>query len=196
MTCRFVLMESSQKISLRFQSRPPPPPPGGVIFQDGFESGSSSAWTEVDGEGDLNVTAPAALNGAFGLAALIDNTTVMYVLDNSPTNEARYRARFYFDPNAITMAIGDLHNIMVALNAGGAAAVARIEFFRSSGGYQVRASVRNDAGVYSNTPFFTISDASHRIEIDWQSATSPGANNGSLRLWIDGTSEATPRRQR
>jgi hypothetical protein len=119
-------MESSQKISLRFQSRPPPPPPGGVIFQDGFESGSSSAWTEVDGEGDLNVTAAAALNGTFGLAALIDNTTVMYVLDNSPTNEARYRARFYFDPNAITMAIGDLHNIIVALNAGGAAAVARI----------------------------------------------------------------------
>lgn len=111
-------MESSQKISLRFQSRPPPPPPGGVIFQDGFESGSSSAWTEVDGEGDLNVTAAAALNGTFGLAALIDNTTVMYVLDNSPTNEARYRARFYFDPNAITMTMGDLHNIMVALNAG------------------------------------------------------------------------------
>ena len=73
MTCRFVLMESSQKISLRFQSRPPPPPPGGVIFQDGFESGSSSAWTEVDGEGDLNMTAAAALNGTFGLAALIDN---------------------------------------------------------------------------------------------------------------------------
>ena len=52
--------------------------------------------------------------------------------------------------------------------------------------------MRNDAGAYSNTPFVTISDASHRIEIDWQSATSAGANNGSLRLWIDGTSEATP----
>ena len=173
---------------------PPPPPPGGdAIFQDGFESGSSSAWTEVDSEGDLNVTAAAALNGTFGLAALIDNTTVMYVRDNSPTNEARYRARFYFDPNAITMVSGDLHNIMVALNAGGAAAVARIEFLRSAGGaYQVRGSVRNDAGVYSDTPFVTISDASHRIEIDWQSATSAGANNGSLRLWIDGISEATP----
>ena len=123
-----------KSISLAQVPRPPPPPGGDAIFQDGFESGSSSAWTEVDGEGDLNVTAAAALNGTFGLAARIDNTTVMYVLDNSPTNEARYRARFYFDPNAITMASGDQHNLMVALNAGGAAAVARIEFFRSSGG--------------------------------------------------------------
>jgi uncharacterized repeat protein (TIGR01451 family) len=173
--------------------------PADLIFEDGFESGNTSAWSaEQDGEGDLNVTAAAALNGAFGLAALIDNdnadtnTTAMYVRDDSPTNVARYRARFYFDPNGITMAGGDLHVFMTVLNAAGVT-VARLEFQRSTGGsYQVRAGLRNDGDTFTNTGFFTISDAPHRIEIDWQAATSAGANNGSLRLWIDGTSEAAP----
>jgi hypothetical protein len=78
-----------------------------VIFADGFESGNFAAWSaEQDTENDLNVTTASALVGTQGMAALIDNTTAMYVRDDTPYSETRYRARFYFDPNTLTMAGG------------------------------------------------------------------------------------------
>jgi hypothetical protein len=166
--------------------------PSDLIFQDGFESGNTSAWgSEVDSESDLNVTAAAALNGSsFGLAALIDNTTAMYVQDDTPANEMRYRARFYFDPNSITMANNNAHYIMAARNA--TTEVLRIEMRRSGGNYQIRANVRGDGGGFANTGWFTISDAPHSIEIDWKASTGPGANNGYLHLWIDNSNSASP----
>jgi uncharacterized protein YjiK len=165
-------------------------PPADLIFADGFEAGDFSAWSaEVDGEGDLNVSAAAALVGAQGMAALIDNTTSMYVRDDTPTNEPRYRARFYFDPNSITMADGNTHRIMVARNAG--VDLVRLEFRRANLNYQVQAVIRTDAGSYIGTSWYTVTDAPHPIEIDWQAATSAGANNGSLSLWIDDTLSQT-----
>ena len=32
-----------------------------------------------------------------------------------------------------------------------------------------------------------ISDDWHQVEIEWQAASAPGANNGTLSLWIDTT---------
>jgi len=161
-----------------------------LIFQDGFESGNFSAWSaEVDGENDLNVTAAAALVGTRGMAALIDNNTSMYVRDDTPNNEPRYRARFYFDPNSITISNGNAHLIMVARN--NANDVVRIEFGRNGGVYQVRAGTRLDNGNYTNTSWYTISDASHYIEFDWMASTAAGNNNGYLSLWIDGTLRQT-----
>ena len=41
------------------------------------------------------------------MQVLIDDANAIYVTDDRPTAEPRYRARFYFDPNSITMASGD-----------------------------------------------------------------------------------------
>jgi hypothetical protein len=35
-----------------------------------------------------------------------------------------------------------------------------------------------------------ITDSPHFIEMDWRAATSAGANNGGLTLWIDGIQQA------
>jgi YD repeat-containing protein len=111
-------------------------PTADVIFADGFESGNFSAWSaEVDAENDLNVTTGSALVGAQGMAALIDNTTAMYVRDDSPNNETRYRARFYFDPNTLTMADGNTHDLFVG--RGGGSDVLHVQFRKSGGAYQV-----------------------------------------------------------
>ena len=141
----------------------------------------------MDTEGDLNVTAAAALQGSFGMAALIDNFTGMYVQDNSPTSEARYRARFYFDPNGI----GSLNVLSIFGARTNATEVARIDFRRIPAGHQVRVVAQSDAGGPNPTSWFTISDAPHSLEIDWIAASAPGANNGSLSFWIDGVLVAT-----
>jgi hypothetical protein len=46
----------------------------------------------------------------------------------------------------------------------------------------------NDGSTWTETNWFTISDAPHSIEVDWRAST--GANNGGLTLWIDGTQQA------
>jgi len=165
--------------------------PPTLIFADGFESGSFSAWSaEVDGENDLSVSATAALAGAWGMNALIDNGTSMYVRDDTPTGEGVYCARFLFDPNGIGMGGGDTHRIMVARN--NQADVIRIDFRRSkAGAYQVSASVRTDAGSYVTTSWFTISDAQHPIKVAWRAATGPGTNDGSLTLRVNGAPKQT-----
>jgi hypothetical protein len=169
---------------------PSPTPDTDLIFADGFENGSFSAWSsEATDFGDLTVATSASLNGSFGLRALLDDNNTIYVQNNSPANEARYRSRFRFDPNSISMASGNTHVIFQGYT-GSNTATLRVEFRRNSGLYQVRAALRNDAFTWFVTNWFTISDAPHTIETDWRAATSAGANNGQLGLWIDGAQVA------
>lgn len=160
-----------------------------LIFADSFESGNLSAWTSNStGGGDLNVNAAAALVGGQGMQAVINDNTALYVTDDTPSAEPRYRVRFYFDPNSVVMGNKDAHFIFRAF-AGTSTVVLQMEFRFSSGAYQIRARALNDSGTWISSNWFTISDASHFIEFDWRAATSAGANNGSLTLWIDGTQQ-------
>lgn len=161
-----------------------------LIFADSFESGNFSAWTSnTTDSGDLSVSGAAALIGSNGLRAVIDDNNSIYVTDDRPTAEPRYRARFYFDPNSIGMASGDAHFIFKGF-IGTSTEVLQVEFRRSSGAYQLRGRLLNDGSSSINTNWFTISDASHFIELDWRAATAAGANNGGMTLWIDGTQQA------
>ncbi|MBI5030110.1 MAG: S8 family serine peptidase [Chloroflexi bacterium] len=165
---------------------PTPTSAPNAIFSDGFESGNLSAWSSATtGGGRLSVTANATLNGAFGMQAVITSTTAIYVTDNSPTNEASYHARFYFSPNGITMANGTTHELLVGRSTAGTTLFS-VQMRRSSGNYQVRALVRNNSGSNLATNWYTISNASHAIEIAWQASAS-----GSLALWLDGALKQT-----
>jgi hypothetical protein len=162
-----------------------------LIFADGFESGNFSAWSGRPVGTNLRITATAALaNSVQGLAAAITTNTGMYLTDQRPVAEPRYRARFYFDPNAILMTNGNAHFLFYGYQ-GTTSVVLRIEFRRFNDTYQLRAAALNDApptgaATWRTTSYVTISDAPHSLELDWQAATAPGANNGSLTFWIDG----------
>jgi hypothetical protein len=136
--------------------------------------------------GDLSVTTAAALVGARGMQAVVDNNTAIYVTDDTPNAEARYRARFYFDPNSILMSNGNEHIIFYGYN-GTTTAVVRIDLRRSSSQYQLRAGLMSDSGSWSMGAWTTITDARHWLELDWRASTASGANNGALTFWIDGT---------
>ena len=167
---------------------PPPTPVPDLIFADDFESGDLSAWSSVTADGDLSASPAAALVGANGMQALINDNTAIFVTDQTPTAEPRYRARFHFDPNSISMVSGDNHFIFYAVS-GTSKAVLRMKFRFSKGAYQVRAEILNNSAAWSNTAWFPISDSPHALEIDWLAAT-PGASDGGLTLWIDGGQQA------
>jgi hypothetical protein len=131
------------------------------------------------------------LIGGHGLQAVLDDNLSIYVADESPRGESRYRARFYFDPNSIVMADGDTHTIFAGLSNTSSDTV-RVEFRRSAGNYQIRGWLTRDgAGGPQATSWITISDGPHAIELDWQAATASGANNGGLTLWIDDVQQAS-----
>ena len=164
-----------------------------LIFADDFESGDLSLWdaslTGVDG-GDLSVTAAAAYEGSFGMQALIDDTNVLRAGDSSPNGETYYRARFYFHPNSISMADPGTLRLFEASKTGGIP-IFRLEFQYVGGVYKLYPRVTNDSFVYQSADRYPISNAWHVVELEWQAASSAGANDGFLSLWIDGTLTAT-----
>ena len=161
-----------------------------LIFEEGFESGNFTAWTSsVTNNGALSVSTAAALQQTYGMRAGVNSNTSIYVTDSSPANEARYRSRFYFNPNSITMASGNAHYLLYGLTGTGVVTV-RLEFGWSGTSYRIRAAASNNSTTFTTTPWFNISNAPHYIEIDWRAATGSGTNDGGLTLWVDGTQRA------
>ncbi|HEX5839465.1 MAG TPA: hypothetical protein VFY26_16635, partial [Anaerolineales bacterium] len=120
-----------------------------------------------------------------GLQAMINDANVLSLTSDHPNAEPLYRARFYFDPNSISMASGDTHIILRGYS-GSSTVVLRVEIGYSAGGYQVRAGLANDGSTFTDTTWVSLTDAPHVIELDWHAAAGAGANDGSLTLWVDG----------
>jgi hypothetical protein len=112
-----------------------------------------------------------------------------YVRDNTPNLETRYRARFYFNRNGLSMGKNNSHVIFGAYSPTSSNILA-VEFRRNGSSYQVRAGLLNDRSKWSYTAWSTISSGWNAIEFDWRAATAAGANNGGLTLWLNGTQVA------
>lgn len=123
------------------------------------------------------------------MQALINNNTAIYVSDATPANETRYRARFYFDPNSISMSSGNSFYMFYGYNAANTVLL-RIEFRYASGTYQLRVNTLNDSGTWLSTTYINLSDSVHYVEIDWRASSAAGANNGVVTLWLDGVQRA------
>ena len=170
--------------------------PADLIFADGFESGDLSAWSASQTDaGDFAASAGAAMaSTAFGAGALVDDQAGLYVQDDSPASETRYRARFYLDPTGFDPgeASGNLRTRMfLAFADAPLKRLVQVVLRRMGGEYSVAARVRLDDDTLADTPFSAISAAPHTIELDWVRSSRPTANDGTLELWIDGASVAT-----
>lgn len=91
------------------------------------------------------------------------------------------------------MAEGDAHYLLVGYDAVTTTPklVLYVELRFTAGSYQIRLRQNDDSQTTRSTNWFTISNASHAIELDWSAATAVNANNGYLTLWIDGLQRAT-----
>ena len=108
----------------------------------------------------------------------------MYARDDSPVAEARYRARFYFNPNSIAMVSGDYTYPLEGRDAANNI-VLRIQFKRSSIGYQLAARAYDSAlANWVATPYVNITNGLHVVEVDW-------GNDGHLGFWVDGVPQGS-----
>ena len=118
------------------------------------------------------------------MRVVINDATTIYVTDNTPNAEPRYRARFYFNPNSISMAAGDYTYILQGYDTSNTA-ILLIQFNRSSVGYQLRARAYDSVlANWVNTPYVTISNAVHWVEMDW-------GNDRHLSFWVDGVQQGS-----
>lgn len=168
-----------------------------MIAFDGFCSGSLAGWSSaVTDGGDLAVSAAAGMNSTTeGLQGLVDDTAGIYVQDDTPMDENRYRARFYVDPNGFDPGEAQLLHrrtrVFIAFEEGPQRRLAAVVLRRVSGSYALMARARLDDNSQADTSFLPISEGPHVVEIDWSRASGPDALDGSLQLWIDGVSVAT-----
>jgi hypothetical protein len=163
------------------------------IFSDGFESGDTSAWSGVNtGGGDLTVCPAAAMDSTSqGLCVSVTTNKRKQVWDDSVTDATRYRARFYFDPNGLSM--GNNEKIRIAQSRTGSDLIRpfSVQVRKYSGQYQLRLRAQSDLYVYSDTAWYTITNDVHVIEVDWQASSGPGANDGTLTFYLDGVLKQT-----
>jgi hypothetical protein len=117
------------------------------------------------------------------MQVIVDDTVSIYVTDELPNAETHYRARFYLDPNSISMADGLDFYIFTGYDTSSAF---QVQLGFSAGNYRIRLRQQNDSNSTTSTAWVTISDAPHVIEIEWWASTAAGANNGGANLWIDG----------
>jgi len=165
-----------------------------VIVDIDHEIGDLTEYTStVTDGGDLSVAAAAALAGTvYGLNVLIDDTTAIYGIKSGLNDTSgKLRARFYIDPNTLTMATDDQFIVWRAQNTS-TASLAKVDLYRSAApAYRIQVTIFNDAGAGTASSFYTITDEPHYIEIYLQRAATSISSDGSLQLWIDGVSKQT-----
>jgi hypothetical protein len=169
----------------------------------------TSAWSAVQNDGSLNVTAGAALAGtSFGLEATMNDLATIWVQDDSPAQETRYRQRFYFDTNNFDTgnASGINRTIMfiaVDQNPTPEPGLPTRRLYLQSIRYRpdeigtfgtaygvIFWVYQPTIGNYINFGPFRVSPGEHFVETDWQAASGPGLSDGRFEVWIDGASPA------
>lgn len=63
--------------------------------------------------------------------------------------------------------------------------VLRVEFRLFKGIYQLRVAIRNDSNSWTSSTWIDMSGGLQVVELSWTAASTVGANNGSLALWVD-----------
>ncbi|GAB1472094.1 hypothetical protein MASR2M66_29720 [Chloroflexota bacterium] len=156
-----------------------------LIYIDGFESSNLDSWGDstTDG-GDLSVDSQAAAVGGYGMQVLLDDTINIGVNDYRPNSEAHYSARFYFDPNSVVFPTDE--NIYIFTGDADPNGWAFcLELSRRDGNYTLKPCVLDDTNVWHSGEEINIIDGWQAIELEWQAASAPGANDGYLKFWIN-----------
>src|SRR6185436_9180752 len=166
---------------------------GDILFEDGFESGDLTRWSSAStGGGDVTVTGAAALaNTAHGMQAVVNDTAGVYVVDDSPSAETHYRARFYFDTNGFDPGEAQSHfrtRIFIAFDNLGQRQIT-VVLKRQAGQYSVEGRVRLNDGTRADTGFVSLPAGENFVEVAWNRA--PGASDGDFQLIVNGNGEST-----
>lgn len=157
-----------------------------IDFEDGASPWGATSIENPDG--DIAVGVGGALNGTANGATITldDNTNVYFTIDFVNSSSGYLRARFYIDPNTLTMGASEAFNVLQFYNGSGQAlAIVVLNYISSA--YRISASAYNDAATTNATSAYAVTDAPHYVEIQ----LDRGAGSGTLVLLVDGLVKQT-----
>ncbi|MDY7095972.1 MAG: hypothetical protein SX243_23605 [Acidobacteriota bacterium] len=145
----------------------------------------------VDPNGDLEVISGDPLAGQFSARITIDDDDRVYLREESPEGLDVYRARFLWRPATLMLAPGKRLKLLTGFSEN--PAQKRIltftvrDFFEAP--YQeIRLKVREDDGAWMTTQRILVPMNLEvvPITIEWRRASGPDAEDGLVRLFLDG----------
>ncbi|MEM9292279.1 MAG: Ig-like domain-containing protein [Acidobacteriota bacterium] len=163
------------------------------LLVDGFEDGTTGRWAQRVSPGDaLRIASGGRLGGSFGLRAPARGTEGHYVVDESPQREPRYRARFRLAPGDLELHPAGGVDLLEGLDE----VLGETVFFVSLSANSSPPLALTFSGLVGGQGPGTAAFASvgpvllhhevYDIEVEWWAASAPGANDGGVRLWVDG----------
>ena len=156
-----------------------------VGFAD-FETGDLTQFDAVvNPDSDLSAAGAAAIHGSYGMQAVIDDTTAIYGQISIGNNVEYIFARWYFDPNSITMGDGERFAIAYFFGSGTPSPISEIDLYRTGGAYYIRCYACEEDGGTDYVGQYAISDAVHSIEVQLTRATDSATADGEIHVLID-----------
>ena len=161
-----------------------------ILFEDDFENNNFDAWTRFnDGSGFLYTCGQAAIHGSYG--ACVErgtNDKRKQLIDETPTNEITFNARFNFDINNLSMTTGERFRFMQFKMD--ALRPAFIVLKYDSGVYSIQLNTLLDDLTKVKTGWVVLPNAPTTIEVDWQQSSGESANDGFARLYLNDALQA------
>lgn len=155
----------------------------------------------------IAVNGSAALDGSFGLETTIDGTGDAYVVTSHPSAETTYTFSFLVDPNDLNMAAGSSILIGSIRKTDPPTRNFWLIYIRKSGSddfYEIQTNLRQDDGSFppwqtavkicspvgaGGIPCDTVTPV--EFEFRWTAASAPGANDGVMEVYKNGTIRKT-----
>ncbi|GAB3589693.1 hypothetical protein GCM10027446_02790 [Angustibacter peucedani] len=162
-------------------------PPNG-IFSDGFDNGTTWAWSSRTG--NVSMTPAAGIPptvGNQGLQVAITSTSrpASYVQDSTPTAEPTYHAQFSFNRNTFTTNTTSAVTVFQTLTSANGT-VFSVQLRNNGGTRQLRTVLSRSTQAALTGGWVDLASGARTVRVDWTAATA-----GSLRLLVDGVTVQT-----
>lgn len=163
--------------------------PEDLLFEDGFELGDTSLWTTTyTSNAAINITESKKYFGNYGVECLINQFNSELKLEKVfSENQSSLNIGFYFSRAALSIGLGDNLQFFDLFDENGT----RIGYLniknKKKVGRQLTFTTYKDDGTAVVTPYILTSSDWHSIQIEWVAASYDGANDGYIKLYMDGT---------
>jgi YD repeat-containing protein len=118
------------------------------------------------------------------LQATADGQNELYVRNDLPLDAVHYDARFYFNPNGVDIPSGEQLGLFRGVDFA-TGNVLEVRMQNVDGDYQLQALAYDYSSTAAATSWYTITDETHMIELEWWAASGPGGNDGQLAFRLD-----------
>lgn len=151
-------------------------------------------WSDAKSDTDHEIfLVPSPHEDGFWRYAVYIKDQTAHYLDFDLAASKTIRFAFYIEPSHLTMASGDMFQIIRLLDA--ATTVARVYLRYSVGNYYIAVSAQDDSvseNYIGTSSGFSLGDNDrHLIEVDLFCAANPGDDDGTIQLWFDGVSQGS-----